>query len=130
VANDFNPMYELANRKITQNRNRFTGAARARWRVNEWLSAEGQFAYDQESQDSTDLTPFGYLDSNGQETDGFLAKSQRNGRIQHRRYRTGAWQWGKIRNARPSICTKTRSRAAQLWGRCPDRAPEVQQDDK
>lgn len=99
VANDFNPMYELANRKITQNRNRFTGAARTRWRVNDWLSAEGSFAYDQESQDSTDLTPFGYLDSNGQPTDGYLAKAQRNGRQYNTgATATGAWQWGRIRN--------------------------------
>ncbi len=99
VANDFNPMYELANRKISQNRNRFTGAARMRWRANNWLSAEGSFAYDQESQDSTDLTPFGYLDANGNTTDGFLAKAQRNGRQYNTGATvTGAWSWGNIRN--------------------------------
>ena len=72
VANDFNPMYELANRKINQDRNRFSGSSRLRWRMNNWLSAEGNFGYDQESQTFTDLTPFGYYDTQGNKTDGSL----------------------------------------------------------
>jgi TonB-linked SusC/RagA family outer membrane protein len=84
VANDFNPLYELANRKITQDRNRFSGSSRLRWRMNNWLSAEGNFGYDQESEGYTDLTPFGYLDTQGNKTDGSLerradANSQFNG---------------------------------------------------
>jgi TonB-linked SusC/RagA family outer membrane protein len=72
VANDFNPMYELNNRKITQNRNRFTGSSRVRWRIYDWLSTEGNFGYDQESDGYNDITPFGYLDSQGSKTDGSL----------------------------------------------------------
>ncbi len=80
IANDFNPMYELANRKISQNRNRFTGASRVRWRMMDWLSADASIGYDQESQDYSDITPFGYLTSSGTKTDGSLEKRSRNGR--------------------------------------------------
>jgi TonB-linked SusC/RagA family outer membrane protein len=72
VANDFNPMYELANRKITQSRNRFSGSGRMRWRMTDWLQAEGSVAYDQESRDSIDVIPYGYLTSSGTRTQGSL----------------------------------------------------------
>ena len=75
VANDFNPMYELANRKINQDRNRFSGSSRLRWRMNNWLSAEGNFGYDQESQSASDLFPFGYRDTQGNKTDGSLVRA-------------------------------------------------------
>jgi TonB-linked SusC/RagA family outer membrane protein len=80
IANDFNPLYELANRKISQNRNRFTGSARARWRMMDWLSADASVGYDQESQDYSDLTPFGFLTSSNTKTEGSLYKESRNGR--------------------------------------------------
>jgi len=57
VANDFNPLYELANRKINQDRNRFSGSGKLRWRLNSWLQGEGTFGYDQEAQSYTDLVP-------------------------------------------------------------------------
>ncbi len=78
VANDFNPLYELANRKINQDRNRFTGASKLRWRMLSWLQAEGSFAYDQEAQTYTDVTPFGFLTSSGTKTKGSLFQSSRN----------------------------------------------------
>jgi TonB-linked SusC/RagA family outer membrane protein len=78
VANDFNPMYELANRKINQSRNRFTGSGRLRWRLVDWLSAEGSFAYDQEAADSTDEIPFGFRTSSGTKTAGSLVQVMKN----------------------------------------------------
>lgn len=78
VANDFNPMYELANRKVTQDRNRFSGSGKARWRILDWLASEGSFAYDQESESNSDLTPFGFLTSSGTRTPGFIYKDARN----------------------------------------------------
>jgi TonB-linked SusC/RagA family outer membrane protein len=78
VANDFNPMYELANRKIDQDRNRFSGSSRLRWRIQDWLQAEGTFGYDQESQSYTDVTPFGYLTSSGAKTPGSLRQEAKN----------------------------------------------------
>ena len=78
VANDFNPLYELANRKINQDRNRFSGAGRLRWRMTTWLQAEGNLAYDQESQSITDVRPFGFLTSSGTKTNGSLFQQTTN----------------------------------------------------
>ena len=78
VANDFNPLYELANRKINQDRNRFSGAGRLRWRMTNWLQAEGSLAYDQEAQSYTDVTPFGFLTSSGTKTNGSLFQETKN----------------------------------------------------
>lgn len=99
VANDFNPLYELANRKITRDRNRFSGSSRARWQMTDWLSAEGSFAFDQAAQDDADVTPFGYLTSSGTKTEGSLLKEQRN----DRQYNAGATlsatrTFGKVTN--------------------------------
>jgi TonB-linked SusC/RagA family outer membrane protein len=78
VANDFNPLYELANRKIQQDRNRFTGAGRLRWRMTGWLQAEGSFGYDQEAQSYSDTRPFGFRTSSGSKTNGSLFEEARN----------------------------------------------------
>jgi TonB-linked SusC/RagA family outer membrane protein len=86
VANDFNPLYELANRKITADRNRFTGSGRLRWRMYDWLTAEGSFAYDQESQTFKDIRPFGFKTSSGTETKGSLFRQTQN----NDQYNTGA----------------------------------------
>jgi TonB-linked SusC/RagA family outer membrane protein len=72
VANDANPMYELNTRKITQDRNRFTGAAKARWRMTDWLSAEGAFGYDQEGDVYKDVQPRPYYNSSGGADLGYL----------------------------------------------------------
>ena len=86
VANDFNPMYELVNRKINQDRNRFSGSGTLRWRVLDWLSAEGSFAYDQEAADSTDEQPFGFRTATGSKTQGYLIQVTKN----NWQYNTGA----------------------------------------
>ena len=78
VANDNNPMYELANRKIDTDRNRFSGSGRLRWRILDWLSAEGSLAYDQESQYYSDIYPFGFRTSTGSRTQGRLVKESQN----------------------------------------------------
>jgi TonB-linked SusC/RagA family outer membrane protein len=78
VANDQNPLYELANRHIQNDRNRFTGAGRLRWRVRDWLSAEGSFSYDQEGVSFKDVRSFGYLTSSGTTTNGTLTDTTKN----------------------------------------------------
>jgi TonB-linked SusC/RagA family outer membrane protein len=79
VANDANPMYELNTRKITQDRNRFTGAAKARWRIQDWLSAEGTFGYDQEGDFFKDVQPRPYYNSSGGADLGYLEERTLNG---------------------------------------------------
>jgi TonB-linked SusC/RagA family outer membrane protein len=99
VANDNNPMYELANRKIDTDRNRFSGSGRLRWRILDWLSAEGSLAYDQESQYYSDIYPFGFRTSTGSRTQGRLVKESQNNWM----YNTGLTlssirTWGNITN--------------------------------
>lgn len=65
VANDANPLYELANRRITEDRTRFTGAGKLRWRLNGWLAAEGTFGYDQEGAFYKDVFPRPFYTSSG-----------------------------------------------------------------
>jgi TonB-linked SusC/RagA family outer membrane protein len=78
VANKSNPLYELANRKINQDRNRFSGSGKMRWRITPWLQGEGSFAYDQEAQSYSDMTPFGFLTSSGTTTKGGLYQETKN----------------------------------------------------
>lgn len=78
VANDYNPLYTLANEKINQDRNRFSGSGRLRWRMLNWLSSEGSFGYDQEAQTYSDETPFGFRTSSGQTTPGNLLERTNN----------------------------------------------------
>lgn len=80
VANDANPLYELANRKITQDRNRFTGSGKLRWRIQDWLSAEGAFGYDQEGELYKDVFPHPFYTSSGGPPDpGSLYERTLNG---------------------------------------------------
>ncbi|MDQ3698708.1 MAG: SusC/RagA family TonB-linked outer membrane protein [Gemmatimonadota bacterium] len=78
VANDFNPLYELANRKITQDRSRFSGSGRVRWRLLDWLTTEGSLGYDSEAESFSDIIPFGYVTSSGTKDDGRLIKQSSN----------------------------------------------------
>jgi hypothetical protein len=99
LSNATNPLYNLTNQEITTNRNRFTGSARARWRMLDWLSAEGSFNYDQEQQEDKDYTPLGYLANTGLPTDGNLVRSQFMGRTYNTNMTlTAINTWGKINN--------------------------------
>lgn len=98
VANDANPMYELANRKITRDRNRFTGSGKLRWRLQDWLSAEGTFGYDQEGEFYKDLFPRPYYTSGGPADPGSLLEYTLNGY----QYNTGV-TLTSIRRLTPTI---------------------------
>jgi TonB-dependent SusC/RagA subfamily outer membrane receptor len=86
VSNASNPLYSLANIQNRTDRTRFTGTGRARYRVFDWLTAEGNFNYDEESNAYKTLTPFGFLDAAGNPTDGNLYQQDDRGRS----YNTGA----------------------------------------
>lgn len=59
-SNATNPLYDLYNVDRNTTRNRFTGGTRARWRPTTWLSAEGNFNYDQVSQEFVEAEPVTY----------------------------------------------------------------------
>jgi TonB-linked SusC/RagA family outer membrane protein len=78
VANQANPLCELVNVKIETDRNRFTGAGNLRWAIVPWLTAEGNFAYDQENQTYSSNTPFGFPTATGTATKGRIEKRALN----------------------------------------------------
>ena len=86
IANSSNPLYNLFNEVRGNDRSRFSGSGRMRWRIKDWLTAEGNYNFDQDRDDFSDLIPFGYLNSAGQPTDGNLFRRNRTGRT----YNTGA----------------------------------------
>jgi TonB-linked SusC/RagA family outer membrane protein len=57
-SNARNPLYEIYNFKQTRTRGRFTGGGRLRWRPFSWLSAEGNYNYDQSNQEYIYQEPF------------------------------------------------------------------------
>jgi len=99
LSNAANPLYELANREVTSDRNRFTGSARARWRALDWLTAETSFNYDQEQSKFSDVIPFNYIGPTGGLTDGNLSKNQFLGRTFNTNAQiTSVRSFGKITN--------------------------------
>src|SRR2546427_275332 len=80
LPNASNPLYRLANEHINTDRSRYTGYAKATYRVFDWLSLEGNYNYDQESANYTQERPKNYLNSSGLPTSGFLVKNDSSGR--------------------------------------------------
>lgn len=68
-SNASNPLYDLFSVDRNRERNRFTGGVRARWRPFTWLSAEGNFNYDQLSEQWQEVEPVTYW-SNSSKTSG------------------------------------------------------------
>src|SRR3989449_9662211 len=86
LTNASNPLYTLANQQINTDRSRFSGYGRATYRLLDWLSLEGNYNYDQETSNYTNLTPDGFLDAKGSFTPGGLIKTDSGGRT----FNTGA----------------------------------------
>ncbi|MBM4192964.1 MAG: SusC/RagA family TonB-linked outer membrane protein [Gemmatimonadetes bacterium] len=85
-GNVVNPLYGLANNDLTNNRDRFSGTVKARYRPVTWLTAEGNFNYDQSGATAKSFTPIGYLNSSGAAGTGFLARTN----TQQHAFNTGA----------------------------------------
>jgi TonB-linked SusC/RagA family outer membrane protein len=79
-SNSANPLYGLANINRDQERSRFTGGGRLRWRMLDWLTSEVNYNFDQERDDYSQITPFGFLNSSGIAQPGSLAKRAFTGR--------------------------------------------------
>jgi len=86
VSNASNPLYNLFNEDRNTDRSRFTGAGRLRWRIRDWLVAEGNYNFDTEKVDSSDIIPYGYISPTGGTTDGNIFRRSRSGRT----FNTGA----------------------------------------
>ena len=86
LPNASNPIYTLANEQITTDRSRVTGYGKATYRLLDWLSLEGNYNYDQETSNYTDVVPKNFLNSRGKPTSGSLVKIDSGGRS----FNTGA----------------------------------------
>ncbi len=99
LPNATNPLYRLANEHINTDRSRYTGYAKAVYRIFDWLSFEGNYNYDQEAANYTQERPKNYLNSSGLPTPGFLVKNDSSGRTFNtgatltsvRNFRLGSW---------------------------------------
>ena len=80
VSNASNPLYALANIQNRTDRTRFTGTGRTRLRIFDWLTADGSFNYDEESNAYKSLTPFGFLSPTGVAQTGNLFQHDNHGR--------------------------------------------------
>ena len=81
-----NPLYRLANSDVSNDRNRFTGTMRLNYRPFNWLTAEGNFNYDQSSALFKSFTPVGFVGSTGTKGPGVLFQQN----IGERAFNTGA----------------------------------------
>jgi TonB-linked SusC/RagA family outer membrane protein len=95
-GNLVNPLYGLSQRQISQDRDRFTGTFKARYRPTNWLTAESNVNYDESNQNYRRFRPLGFLSSAGAKDKGALFQ-QVNG---DRSYNTGVtltatktWDW-------------------------------------
>jgi TonB-linked SusC/RagA family outer membrane protein len=78
--NVVNPLYQLYNISVGQDRDRFTGTFKARYRPFSWLTAEGNVNYDESNQNFKALVPLGFLNSSGGAGKGSLLQQVDNNR--------------------------------------------------
>jgi TonB-linked SusC/RagA family outer membrane protein len=98
-GNVTNPLYRVQQLQITNDRDRFTGTAKAAYRPSTWLTFDGNFGYDESGQNYKSYTPLGYANSSGVQGKGGLY--QRNDA--DRSYNvaanaTGVGSWRAVRN--------------------------------
>jgi TonB-linked SusC/RagA family outer membrane protein len=74
-GNVVNPLYGLANRDISRDRDRFNGTFKLTYKPLSWLTAEGNINYEQSGDMYKSFTPTGFLNSSGASDDGSLFQS-------------------------------------------------------
>lgn len=74
-GNVVNPLYNLSQYQIFNDRDRFTGTLKMRYRPTTWLTAEGNVNYDESNQNYKSFTPLGFLNSSGAKSKGSLSQS-------------------------------------------------------
>ena len=111
----YNPLYDLANIRSTNDRDRFTGGGRLRWRTTNWLTLEGQYHFDSEGSRRFDTAKHGYINPNGDLLDGWLTRSSLMGQNYNVGLTaTGTWSWRTVRNTtRMAFIYEDQSRVEQ-----------------
>ena len=85
-GNVSNPLYRLNNQKVMNDRDRFTGVVKVNYRPFEWLTAEGNFNYDESNTSNKSFVPIGFLGSTGTKGSGSLSQNLGS----NRSFNTGA----------------------------------------
>lgn len=95
-GNLVNPLYGLSQKQINNDRDRFTGTFKTRYRPLTWLTAEANVNYDVANQNYKSFRPLGFLSSSGAKDKGAIFQQANNDRS----YNTGAtltsfrtWDW-------------------------------------
>jgi TonB-linked SusC/RagA family outer membrane protein len=92
-SNAANPLYDLYNVNRDRQRSRFSGGGRVRWRPTSWLSAEGNYYYDQLTQELITAEPVTYWGATGTGSPGGYFRSA----VTNRSYNAGANATGSWR---------------------------------
>ncbi len=77
-GNVSNPLYRLYNASTTNDRNRFTGTFKLRYRPFVWLTGESSVNFDQAGANYKQFRPTGFLNSSGQSDKGSLFQRNDN----------------------------------------------------
>jgi len=85
-SNASNPLYNLYAIKQDRGRSRFTGGGRLRWRPFSWLSAEGNYNFDQVNEDFSYREPVLFYGATGNASPGGFSRLADN----NRSYNAGA----------------------------------------
>jgi TonB-linked SusC/RagA family outer membrane protein len=92
-SNAANPLYNLYAIRQDRARSRFTGGGRLRWRPLSWLSAEGNYNFDQLTQDFTYREPVTFYGATGNSSPGGFQRQTDNNRTYNAGAQlTGIWR--------------------------------------
>ncbi len=92
-SNAANPLYNLFAIKQNRERSRFTGGGRLRWRPFTWLSAEGNYNFDQLNIDFNYREPVSFYIANGSPiSGGFTRRTDNNRTYNAGAALTGVWR--------------------------------------
>lgn len=79
-GNVSNPLYRLNNAAVTNDRDRFSGNLKVRFKPVSWITAEGNVNYDQSAANYKSFRPTGFLNSSGVADKGGLYQSATSNR--------------------------------------------------
>ena len=92
-SNAANPLYNLYAIRQDRDRNRFTGGGRVRWRPLSWLSAEGNYNFDQVNEDFSFREPVTFYGAAGNTRPGEFRRQTDNNRTYNAGAQlTGIWR--------------------------------------
>ena len=98
-TNVSNPLYVLQQRKIGNDRDRFTGTFKGTYRPRTWLTGEANVGYDEANRSYKSFTPVGFQNSAGSPSQGSLFQQADNNRSYNLGTSlTSVYTWNQIRN--------------------------------